>query len=94
MEDAALMKTYVGVKTIKAEPCSYFSFLEKYRSKAYRDTVQPKGGDREGYLVEYPPDGYVSWSPKDVFEEAYFAVTEEKAVALKKAFVSILSHVE
>lgn len=23
-----------------------------------------------GYKVKYP-DGYVSWSPKDVFEEAY-----------------------
>lgn len=23
-----------------------------------------------GYRVKYP-DGYVSWSPKDVFEEAY-----------------------
>ena len=37
-------------------------------------------GDDEGYLVEYTDggkantpqyDGYVSWSPKDVFERAY-----------------------
>jgi hypothetical protein len=28
-----------------------------------------KGGD-EGYAVRYA-DGYTSWSPKDVFEEAY-----------------------
>jgi hypothetical protein len=26
-----------------------------------------------GYVVRYE-DGYVSWSPKEVFEEAYFAV--------------------
>ena len=26
--------------------------------------------EREGYLVQYP-DGYISWSPKEVFEEAY-----------------------
>lgn len=26
---------------------------------------------REGYKVVYAPDGYESWSPKDVFEEAY-----------------------
>ena len=27
-------------------------------------------GDKPGYAVKYP-DGYISWSPKDVFEEAY-----------------------
>lgn len=26
---------------------------------------------RDGYKVVYAPDGYESWSPKDVFEEAY-----------------------
>lgn len=26
---------------------------------------------REGYRVVYEPDGYESWSPKEVFEEAY-----------------------
>lgn len=26
--------------------------------------------DQEGYIVKYP-DGYISWSPKEVFEEAY-----------------------
>ena len=26
---------------------------------------------REGYKVVYSPDGYVSWSPKDVFEAVY-----------------------
>lgn len=30
---------------------------------------QMKNG-KPGYKVVYP-DGYVSWSPKDVFEEAY-----------------------
>ena len=32
------------------------------------------GGDEPGYGVQYA-DGYVSWSPKDVFEEAYQPVT-------------------
>lgn len=27
-----------------------------------------------GYKVVYEPDGYESWSPKDVFERAYFQV--------------------
>jgi hypothetical protein len=30
---------------------------------------------REGYKVIYK-DGYVSWSPKDVFEEAYKPLDE------------------
>ena len=29
---------------------------------------------RSGYKVVYP-DGYVSWSPKDVFETAYREIT-------------------
>ena len=29
--------------------------------------------DKEGYKVKYP-DGYISWSPKDVFEKAYMKV--------------------
>lgn len=30
---------------------------------------------REGYKVVYAPDGYESWSPKGVFEEAYRETT-------------------
>ena len=52
------MKTYIGTKIIKAEPC-----------KAWKDMGEHKAGD-EGYKVVYK-DGYESWSPKDVFEEAY-----------------------
>lgn len=61
------MKQYIGTKLIEAEP-------------AYRvggKTVQPttcpipEGSKaEEGYAVRYP-DGYMSWSPKAVFEEAY-----------------------
>jgi len=32
----------------------------------------------DGYKVVYP-DGYVSWSPKDVFEEAYRKITPAEA---------------
>lgn len=60
------MKKYIGVKIIHAEPA--------YRSggKVYPKTgPYPRAMDLEdGYKVVYP-DGYESWSPKDVFEEAY-----------------------
>lgn len=52
------MKLYVGAKIIKAE-----------REPAPYDIGEHKKGE-PGYKVEYP-DGYTSWSPKDVFEEAY-----------------------
>lgn len=29
-----------------------------------------------GYVVKYP-DGYISWSPKDVFEQSYMQVQED-----------------
>lgn len=54
----------------------------------YRGWAIPPDEDptREGYLVEYEPDpnskpnhpdhaGYISWSPKEVFEKAYRPVT-------------------
>lgn len=33
--------------------------------------------DKEGYIVKYP-DGYISWSPKDVFEESYMKLDDNK----------------
>lgn len=54
------MKTFIGTKIIKAEPAKA---TEDDKRGAY-----PIGA--EGYKVEYE-DGYVSWSPKVVFEKAY-----------------------
>ena len=50
------------------------------------ETVRVDGGpmvfkeDSEipgGYLVRYSPDGYVSWSPAEVFEQGYAEVLSE-----------------
>lgn len=39
-------------------------------------TAWPEEKDEKpGYAVKYP-DGYISWSPKDVFESAYFPMGE------------------
>ncbi len=39
-------------------------------------TARPKEKDGQtGYEIEYP-DGYISWSPMDVFEAAYFPLAE------------------
>ncbi len=52
------MNTYVGIKTVKAEP---------YR--AWRNMGKYKMGET-GYKVSYP-NGNEGWSPQAVFEEEY-----------------------
>lgn len=52
------MQNYIGTKFVTAEPC-----------EAQKEYGNHKIGD-PGYKVIYP-DGYESWSPKKVFEEAY-----------------------
>jgi len=67
------MKEYIGVKKIKAEPCSQDQYGG---AKNFGDFAKLHGGkDQEGYKVIYE-DGYVSWSPKDVFEKAYKELKE------------------
>jgi len=50
--------------------------------KAYVGTkiilAEPEVKDeKDGYKVVYP-DGYISWSPKDVFEGAYREITDDE----------------
>ena len=62
------MKQYIGTKVIQAEPA--YRVDEKVFVK---ENIVPSGVHIEdGYKVVYP-DGYESWSPKDVFEAAYRA---------------------
>ncbi len=70
------MNEYIGVKLLRAKP------MTKLDYNVLRGWEQPSDEDpkEEGYLVEYQnggkpchPDfkGYISWSPKDVFEQSY-----------------------
>ena len=62
------MKQYIGTKIVQAEPA--YRVDGKVFVKA---NIVPSGVHIEdGYKVVYP-DGYESWSPKDVFEAAYRA---------------------
>ena len=62
-------KLYIGCKLIRAYPLSERNYLRLEKGEDVSNL-----DDRPGYLVKYP-DGYVSWSPKDVFENAYREVT-------------------
>lgn len=62
------MKKFIGTKQVSAEPMTYGEAHAKglIRENAYVSEYD----DNPGYLVEYA-DGYQSWSPANVFEEAY-----------------------
>lgn len=59
------MKKYIGTKVIMAEPMTMTE-----AQKVLGRELKPATVEEDGYLVEYN-DGYKSWSPKSVFEEAY-----------------------
>lgn len=82
MDNSKQMIGYIGVKAIKATPMT----RKEYNDYRGWDLPSDEDGTDEGYLVEYEqsletpninhPDhlGYISWSPKDVFNEAYVQV--------------------
>lgn len=69
------LNEYYGTKNIQAKPMNRADY------NAFRgwDLPSDENGADEGYLVIYPDSddntttykGYVSWSPKEVFEAAY-----------------------
>lgn len=72
------MKTYVGTKIIKAIPMDKQTFLKEVKNEDFDSA----GTENEhGYHVKYP-DGYDSWSPKTVFEEAYRLVSADEKILM------------
>ena len=63
------MEMYIGTKIISAEPMT----RGEYAKFSGRNSILTEKGESEndkGYKVTYE-DGYVSWSPEKVFNEAY-----------------------
>lgn len=87
------MNTYIGTKIIQAKP------MNRREYNDLRGWVVPADENPadEGYLVEYLDggkanvagfSGYISWSPKEVFENAYrstSAMTFGDALVMLKA---------
>jgi hypothetical protein len=65
-------KVYIGTKVVRAEPMNHESWL---RSQGKWQEGQESYGN--GYKVQYE-DGYLSWSPKDVFERCYRELTTQE----------------
>ncbi len=69
-------KAYIGTKVVLAEPMHHNEFLVS-QGKSVEPNTETLG---DGYKVTYD-DGYVSWSPKGVFERCYRELTfNEKAL--------------
>lgn len=64
---------YLGVKIVEAESMSEASFINNVKN----EDVPQDCLCRDGYKVTYE-DGYVSWSPKEVFEKAYAPILESE----------------
>ena len=77
------MEEYIGTKIVKAEPMKLGDYND-YRGWTIPEDEDP---EREGYLVKYPDD-YISWSPKEIFEEAYVKTENNKLAITSKGMNS------
>ncbi len=66
------MKQYIGTKMVMAEPALRVSGPGYKNVVLSKEAPVPEDADwiEDGYKVVYE-DGYESWSPRGVFEEAY-----------------------
>lgn len=67
----------IGIKMVELQPMIAKEAFDKgYGMKSTQDP------DGDGYEVTYP-DGYKSWSPKEVADAAYFAIDDENGQMIK-----------
>lgn len=77
-------KLYIGVKLVEAQP------MNRAEYTVYRGWALPidEKGEDEGYLIVYQDGGkpnhpnhigYITWSPKEQFDNAYQVVTSKDA---------------
>lgn len=64
------MKKYIGTKQVEAEPMTLGDYVKKTGRNPYVNDPEVHDNSEKGYIVKYK-DGYISWSPADVFEQAY-----------------------
>lgn len=75
-----VMHIFIGQKIVGARPLC----LGEYNDMRGWNLPENESPETEGYLIEYDGSpsnldgyqGYISWTPKDVFEEAYVSIDE------------------
>lgn len=70
------MTKYVGTKLVEAVPMDKHLFYPNAHIPSANTVIVQI---ERGYKVTYP-DGYISWSPKEVFEKAYMKVGDNNTV--------------
>ena len=70
-----MMKKYIGAKALEAKPMKLGDY------NLYKGWTIPHDEDplKDGYLVKYSDD-YESWSPKEVFEQAYMQIGDNNTI--------------
>lgn len=77
-DDELVNPSYIGTKIVRARPMGKETFENKKKGTPEAEV----SGKTPGYMVIYE-DGYVSWSPEEVFERCYRRITdEEKKLAI------------
>jgi len=71
------MNKYIGCKMVSAEPAFQLDGVIHPIEDMQLLFEHEKEKAKVGYKIEYP-DGYISWSPKDVFEKAYMKLEDNK----------------
>lgn len=69
------MEKFIGIKKIEAEPMTRGAYNE-FRGWKIPENENPSD---EGYIVKYSDD-YISWSPKEAFEEAYSKIGDKPLI--------------
>jgi len=72
-----LMKKYIGVKQVEAEPMTRGVYNQ---FRGWTIPVDENVND-EGYKIEYP-DGYISWCPKEIFDGSHLALTDPEGTKI------------
>ncbi len=81
------MEKYIGTKIVLAMPMEAHAFqFGLGRSPGVTPEVDNQGHSQPGYKIQYE-DGYISWSPQEVFERSYRKVTESEILLLEKGAV-------
>lgn len=69
------MRSYIGCKLVKAEQMN----LGEYNNLKGWTIPNGENPNKEGYKVEIG-DGYITWSPKEIFEVSHLKVDENKTL--------------
>lgn len=75
---------YIGTKIVAAEPMDEgrWALIKGYVPESLSEgSVVTSSGFRDGYKVRYE-DGYISWSPKEIFERANRKMTVNELVMI------------